>query len=70
MWNFSAPTDLTFSLASQRVGLQLLPLLGQEEIAWQPPVNDGGSSIVNYRICLDRSVETTVPTPVGPPTTR
>ncbi len=49
---FSAPTDLTFSLASQRVGLQLLPLLGQEEIAWQPPVNNGGSAIVNYRICL------------------
>jgi virginiamycin B lyase len=53
---FTAPTDLVFSQAYENIGtLEQGPRIGYEEISWNPPVNDGGSSIVNYRICITAS---------------
>jgi len=56
---FTAPTDLVFSLATERIGtLEVVPYIDHEEISWQAPVNDGGAAIVNYRICLTGSNST------------
>jgi virginiamycin B lyase len=52
---FTSPTDLVFSQAYVQHGLNLELLLDNERVSWQAPVNDGGASIVNYRICFTGS---------------
>jgi hypothetical protein len=32
-----------------------VPFIDHEKVSWQPPVNNGGASIVNYRICFTGS---------------
>jgi hypothetical protein len=52
---FTAPTDLAFSQAFELHGLEFEPLIDHEQVSWHAPVNDGGASIVNYRICFTGS---------------
>jgi len=49
---FDPPSGLVFSLATERLGLEVVPFIDHELVSWQAPVNTGGAPIVNYRLCF------------------